>query len=456
MEEHGASLAIFESISKEQAGFDSIDRVYAFRDAARSAVELGDLPKAAKLFEQAWLAADSGGSSLKPIAIGLLGDRAVTAFLIDDRQQALDLLSLAMRDREQLDPESGLRAKYCTHILGHVIVWMRQEIGKTAPFRGFEMKPGLCSNPSPDKYFNDRKIAPEPTLWYQLAELELEADVNVGAQLELRKRLNQLSYPIFETTLAFTTLAVACEKQDLDAFLTVLPRHAQLAMDSMGHDDIFETTTGDPIESSAKPINWESPQFFSLFRMSILPFIASGVFQHKEESLIELKMRLNLAADSNAAQLMNYLLTENPPAAMPDSDFFESVAWCIAMCRTGGTVAGPETATLITTYLTLWLSRTSLGGYLGTSAAEFCVPMWRYVIENCRALLNRPFSTIPSIEEALESQERGIEKLAAISLAIHGATNVTFSADTRSELEAIRDSRKVKVTELQQDACIRS
>ena len=123
--EHAASLEAFEPIADAFPEDDAIERAFAFREAGISAAETGDLPKARRYFGKAYQAASKVRDHMLPMAAGLMGDCAVIEFQMENHEEALRCTAQALRDGDEINPEAGPREKYCTLILGHMILWMR-------------------------------------------------------------------------------------------------------------------------------------------------------------------------------------------------------------------------------------------------------------------------------------------------------------------------------------------
>ncbi len=444
--DYAQCLTIYERIKSGTAFGDEVDELYSTLDAARSAVELKDLQKARSLFYDGSLAAQKAGGSYIPFAATLLADCAVSEFLEGNIKTALAYLVQALKQSDSVKSEAGLQAKYCLSIIPHVIAWMRQELS-VSPKTNFEMKPGLCSNPNPDEYFNERPIPPSHVVWYQLAELESEAGVEAGIAAELRSRLNGVEYTFLEGTLSRAVIGAASASHDVDALIKELPRflHLTSILNRQPREESLEVILNAkaPVEPVA-PNQWDSAEFFDGFRFVTTAFSICAYCDDREDAMIEFleKLRQQVPSDSKSRAFIDLLLDETTTIDNGDDLFFQ-VASSIAVCRTCGGNLAPDTAALVTVYVALWLNQSGFEDFISQPVVQFICNLWTAIVKDKRALLNTPNFSVPAIEAVCNEPSLLPATLAELSLAIDRVTSFYLPMEIRTKLEAfIQRDRK--------------
>lgn len=436
---HELSLEILKEVRQAHTDqIDPIDFLYALRDGARSYVVLENFSAASALFENCWEQAVKIGPALAGLAVGFLGDCAISEFNLGNYQRSCEFLKRALTECDKLD--DGLQSRFVKHIVGHVIIWMRQTYGKSG-LSGLQMKAGLCSNPEPDEYFNERTLVDAPVRWYQLAELELEMSLDVGALTELRSRLNGATYVFFESSLTQTQVALACEHQDVTTFLDLLPKHIQLYSvvydaNSAGEELLTEIST-QPSAQPSEP-NYEilsDQRSLGFFKNITLAFSLGALCKGEGAKIREVCSRLlpEVLNNSEATLFLNRLLGKSSPN--PGDNLFDIVADAIAFCNEQGTSVRPVSMARITVDVASWLNRSGFEGYIGAVAAAYFVDVWRRIIEQRRMLLNNPEVLVPRIEDVFQSARVGASLLAELALAIDGATDVSLTTAYRQQLQ---------------------
>jgi|GEM_PF-1670619 len=443
-EDYAQCLATYERI-KNGTGFgDEVNQLYSALDAARSAVELKDLQKARSLFYEGSLAAQKAGGPYIPFAATLLADCAVSEFLEGNIKAALEFLVQALKQSDSVNADAGLQAKYCLSIIPHVIAWMRQELS-VSPKTNFGMKPGLCSNPNPDEYFNERPIPPSHVVWYQLTELERESGVEAGISAELRSRLNGAEYTFLEGTLSCAVIGAASASHDVDAAIKELPRFLHLT--NMLNKQPREESL-DMILNAEAPITpvvpnqWDSAEHFDGFRFATIAFSVCAYCDNREDAMVEFleKLRQQVPSDSKSRAFIDLLLDKT--TAVQNGDLFSQVASSLALYRTNGGNVTTDTAALLTVYTALWLNQSGFDGFISKPIVQFFCGLWTKIVKERRALLNTPNLSVPAIEAACSKPSSLPATLAELSLAIDRVTSFYLPPEIRTKLEAfiLRDT----------------
>lgn len=431
-------LAIYERITNATAVGDEVDQLYSTLDAARSAVELKDLKKARSLFYEGSLAAQKSGGPYIPFAATLLADCAVSEFLEGNIKTALEFLVKAVKQSDSVNPDTGLQAKYCLSIIPHVIAWMRQELA-ASPKTNFGMKPGLCSNPNPDEYFNERPIPPTHVVWYQLSELEHESGVQAGISEELRSRLNGAEYTFLEGTLSRAAIGAACASHDVDAAIKELPRFLHLTniLNKQPREESLEIILNAkaPITPVA-PNLWDSEECFDGFRFVTIAFVICAYCDNREDAMVEFLEKLGqlVPSDSKCRLFIDLLLDKT--TTIQNGDLLNQVASSLAVYRTNGGNVPPDTAALLTVYIALWLNQSGFDVFISKPIVQFICGLWTEIIREKRALLNTPNLSVPAIEAACNKPSSLPSTLAELSLAIDRVTSFYLPLEIRTKLEA--------------------
>ncbi|HEY9793973.1 MAG TPA: hypothetical protein V6D22_26495 [Candidatus Obscuribacterales bacterium] len=431
-------LSVYQRIQSDTDAGDQVDRLYSILDAARSAVELNDLQQARSLFYEGSLAAEKSAGPFVPFAASLLADCAVSEFLAGNKKAALEFLLKALKQSDSVNPDAGLQAKYCLSMIPHAIAWMRQEIA-ASPRTKFEMKAGLCSNPSPDEYFNERPIPPKHVVWYQLAELEREAGAEAGIAVELRSRLNGSEYTYLEGTLSRAVIGAASAAHNVDAAIAELPRflHLSSILNRQPREESLEIILN--TKASVIPVapnQWDSAEYFDGFRFVMLAFSICAYCDNREDAMIEFleKLRQQAVPDSKSLAFINLLLDKS--STIQHGDLFNQVASSLAACRTNRGNLPPDTAALLTVYVALWLNQSGFDDFIAKPIVQFTSDLWTTITKEKRAVLNTPSLSVPAIEAVCSKPSLLPTKLAELSLAIDRVTSFYLPIETRAKLEA--------------------
>jgi tetratricopeptide (TPR) repeat protein len=219
--DHALAVAEFESFANALPAANPIARVFALREAARSAAEVGELDKTRIFFEQAWEAARSCGGTMLPMKAGLSADCAIVDFQAGRIQSALTLMLRALNEAEAFDPKAGLKEHYCALILVAAILWMRGA-GSDWPLERQAMMIGMCSNPDPPPEIRERPLPQSLLPWYELAELEAESSSGQVVLAALRQRTRKGGLLPMEYMLASRLVAAAVRDLDIERFVKAL------------------------------------------------------------------------------------------------------------------------------------------------------------------------------------------------------------------------------------------
>ncbi len=437
-EKYQECLEVYERLSKTWSQGDEFDALFSTRDAARSAVELGNLQKAAELFEKGHHLAIDAGDLYIVFAASFLGDCSVAHFLLGNKKKALGYLMSSLIESERINENNGLQAKYCLSILPHVVAWMAQE-NSSQPNTKFIMKPGLCSDPNPDEYYNERPVVPNIAVWYRLAELENEFGLKVGAGKILREKLDGLTFLYLEITLSRSEIGSACLRHDVKSLINELPRHLFLLEKLMSLpqenslDVIFaETVLVKPVDSS----RWQEPQFFDEFRFAVLAFAVCSFCDGNDSALNDLIIELKKIMPLDSSCVFFLSLLESEEDELVNGDLFNLAATSLARTRKLKGDLNPEQAFLVTLYLALWLNQSGYHDYIAEPIVKYYYGVWNEICDAKRFLLNTPNVFVPNIKEICNGSEFTGSAFAKLCLVLDNSTAYTLPSDLLQKLKS--------------------
>lgn len=423
---------------------DPIDRVYALRYAAISAVEIGQPEDAIQFFTAAARTGLQDKERLPAMAAGLLGDAAIVQFRRGAYSQAMSLMVEALKVAETLDPKESRHAKYCSVILGHLALCLWQDAQKPPGERQLaNTVPGSCSNPNPAEELLERPLQPLLMHWYLLALAEINLDTNSGMISELRSRTVNGAYSEFEVLVYDAQVSVAIQNGDADAFVTALPEYLDLTSTS-GNSGNLDSAQLKPLKHIA-PARWDEDQYFPHFAQSVLAFALHSVSTRRIEHLDLLISALQnkLHNESVASRFLDILKS---PCTWPSRGNLQYIAAdSIAACRNATDGISGDNALRITYYLWGWLRQNRFEQCLEGAVANFVSGLWVKVMTDSRFTLMTPAITIPAIETVLNGQYQGTKKLAAIALVAAKATSAPLDQQMCAELQSfLSDSPSVQ------------
>ena len=200
--EHEIALEIYRRII-EHIGQDSpIERTFALREAAISAAKCSEWLLAEKWFLDGHRAAAClDSNNMFAMAIGLGADAAAAALRAGDTGRALTGFVKSVDALENLEQDDSLAAAYCHRVIRHGLLWVKSCIeGTLVEVRGqpIKLEPGTCSNPDPLPAIRELPLGHIDGAWYLLAESEVSANVDVGINNSLNKRLTEGMIPQLE------------------------------------------------------------------------------------------------------------------------------------------------------------------------------------------------------------------------------------------------------------------
>lgn len=436
--DHPTALATIAQIADVIPKEDHVDRAFALREAGISAAKTQDFSNASHFFCEACEAASAGTDNMWPMAVGLKGDWAVAEFQLGNKSKAVNLMHQALVDAEQIDPEAGKKEKYCRLVLGHLILWMQEQV-RGYPVPGLEVPivPGCCSNPDPSEEILELASPPFLAYWYQLTLLEVMLEMDSGILDDLRKRTCTQRILSCELVLNHYVMAKHITSLDIDGFFSYLPEYIVKAVrmreqaKSGQPENVFDLMTDDFL--SLQPDDWKSEVHLWVAKDAILALAAIAVCSHVSNFNETLQNHIErMEHASNALKQFIECFKKKPSQT---GNAYDVPASCLGRLMGKEVFVNPDDMFIITFRLWEWLFQTNFKTTVENMLADCFVESWRDIIKNQRFRLKQPMISIPAIKVALEESTRGTVKIAAIIVAAENAVKHRLDDKLRAKLK---------------------
>lgn len=435
--DHPAALAAIEPIMSQIPKKDNIERAHAFREAGISAAETGDVKKASQLFYEGYKSAIESSDILLPMAAGLLADCAIFEFKAGNYRTTVKYMVHALTEAENIDPEKGLNERFCIRMLGHTIMWMRSQLTDKDFGFDFQVVHGCCSNPDPHEDIMTMETPSKLILWYQLAELEADLGEDEGVKEQLRERTKLKKHINSEIMLCFSLLARYIREKDTNLFFAYLPEYVGKYAYWTEHKDKLKAAdlhTFEPMELVVpESDDWSKGPNIEIAQNAVLAFSLSLLCSDNFDATIHLSSNLDKITGLNDA--MSPFLECFEKQLFHTGKINELAAACIGKLANRNSGITPDDLFLITCHLWDWLIYSHFKDLIEKTIAEHLAERWRNVIENQRFFLKQPMINVPTINDAVNSDLKGIAKMAKITLAAENAVVHRLSNAMRLSLK---------------------
>lgn len=435
--DHPAALAAIEPIMSQLPKKDNIERAHAFREAGISAAETGDVKKASQLFYEGYKSAIESSDILLPMAAGLLADCAILEFKAGDYRTTVKYMIHALTEAENINPEKALNERFCIRVLGHTIMWMQSQLTDKDFGFDFQVVHGCCSNPDPHEDIMKMETPPKLILWYQLAELEANLGVDEGVKEQLRERTKLKKHISSEIMLSFSLLARYIREKDTDLFFAYLPEYVGKYAYWVEHKDILKAADLHTFESMEFVVpesdDWSKEPYIEIATNAVLAFSISLLCSDNFDVTIHLSSNLDKITGLNEA-ISPFLECFEKQLSLTGK-INELAAASIGKLANRNSGINTDDLFLITCHLWSWLTYSHFKDLIGKTISEHLVERWRNVIENQRFLLKQPMINVPTINDAINSDLKGIAKMAKIALAAENAVVHRLSNEMRLSLK---------------------
>lgn len=432
------ALTLLESISEQLSELDNVEGVFALRETGICAAETGDWVKASRFFAQAYEASRPGGDQLRTMSLGLLADQAVSEFQLGHYEDVLSLMLQALLGADDVNAEVGPKEKFLVLVLGHVVLWMHQQLGEKSELaEEMSMTPGACSSPDPPIVIMERPTPPKLLRWYQLAELEAKISTKAHVLKELRSRTKEGEVISYELGLTYRRICSYITATDVRNFCVYFPEYLSKSSyfaknrDQIKDDNVLNPKVG-RIEL-IEPEDWCSEPSVSIGKNAILAFLSHAVFL-AEYSAVDNFCEDLMKVGGGQAAFGKFLEGLNKDVSLK-SDGLETAIGCIGEIYRTQARLQPEELFLSTCYLINWLALSEFAPILEDEFERFMTTQWTKVIDEQRFLLKQPMTTAPLIGAALQSHKKGLKKAAEIALAAENAVRSQLGSSMREFLK---------------------
>ena len=426
------ALEILEACAENLKGDAPTERVFAFREAGICAAEINDFQRASSLFLRAYDEA-SQISGLEALTAGLLADKAYIELKGGDSEAFINDLASALEIREGFIGNEGLQEKFCTLILGHLMLVV---LGEIVPDRWHDpnmtIRYGGCSNTDPSEELMNRPVPAIELTWAILAQLELILDtptdvwrnrVGIGEQRPLKA---------FDASLMRERVAHGIRKQDTDIFGKAVVPFVSVA--KAARTDLADGPDGG-VSSEVVELIKPSELLTEQNRLVTLDAIASflwfdglrkryadqAILHAKIQDMVELSSYLDGIFESRNSEQVN---AHNIEEAIPMLCRMISENW----------QPYPEDLFLIQARTLFWLGDSLFKDVTTKPVAIEFRDQWRRVLGTQRFHLMSAGVNAKLITRSVTSKREGLALMADTLLQAENAVRHHFSEETRAAI----------------------
>ena len=420
-----------------------VDRAHVFREAGISAAQIGELQKAARFLSHAFESAVNCGDGMKPFAAGTLGDCALASFMQRHYKNCRDYAIRAFETFDEISSAETLNYRYCSVVLGHMVLWMRSQIDKSR-WKDLQsaMWIGMCSNPEPHEEFMKRPVPLSLVKWYQLAELEVDLNLGKVALDALRSRTKHQELPECKMLLDLHRLVRAAFIADTVQFINILPAYAFNAVRTnqaarSGPSERLTVTETVRLPDESNPI-WQDEFTLGVMRASVSLFVAVGLSFGRWHVIKDLASVLTVTNTPITRSLTLLVQEFETPLAVAYNESHRLIPACLGvLTKAGDDSLDPEILFAISCHLCSWLMKYDFHAEIGTRVEELLAAKWKEVIRERQFQLRQPAANVPKIEKALASRRSRGAKLAEICLAAEPSVSGKASTELRKFFQSL-------------------
>ena len=371
------------------------------------------------------------------MAVGLLGDMAVSKVRGGNVKAGLEYLRQALEELAQFDPPVTDAQRYTRHLIGHVPVWMENELFPPTVRQEFQiLAPGKCSQPDPIPVVLERPIYPIEVNWYQLARVELRTDQDVGIRATIKAWPDARKILSLEGVLSNADVGYFMRNRRLGDFKEALLDEASslillAAAGTKLRDESFNDATRGAFERL--PLSsLQSGDTPAIIFIGVLGYALSCLIAGDTSSYDEL-----LALDT--CDLAKHPVFREAASALagqkkPDDDTRLRMAQYFAQLRGGEDDLTPLQLFTTQCHTLVFLRHPLLEEALMIPFADWMCRSWLRILAEETFRLRRPSATVPLVQAAISNSDKvGCAKAASILLVADEAVGSPLSTEFRQQ-----------------------
>ena len=281
--------------------------------------------------------------------------------------------------------------------------------------------------------------------WYMLAEIELVAGLDLGIREVVRRRGARGQVPLQELALRLQTLGIAVERLDPTNFskhlLDYVAASAYCRVNMSSLRDSLDVMN--PVRVVIPTVSTEGaydPDTEYAARHAILAYGLRCLLNGRSRAIFELRDSLTGALGQIFPGQSLFNDWSSLEIGRPNLD--DEVAAILAYCSESDRPP-PDKLFLIGVRLLDWIVQSSFKPFVMRDFGPWLRDQWRRVLQTQRFLLVSPATSVPAIEDVLQSRAKGEQFAARLALATAVAVRATFAGGLRERLVALA-SRPIK------------
>ena len=444
--EYKTALKIYHKIAEDIKEDNLVERSFALRKAAISAAECDEWLLAEKWFLDAQQAAACLDSNkMAAMAIGLGADAASAALRGGDAGRALDSFAKSVDALANLETDESLAAAYCHRVTRLAIRWVYSRIVGTlegVDGRTIKLEPGTCSNPDPLPAIREHPLTHIDFTWYWLAEAEISADVDVGINSSLSKRLTEGVIPQMELTLQLKLVQIDIISLNSGGFAEHFTKYIETIVHCSKNMQRLETTF-DAVAPKREIIptldyyNSSEPMVEQVATEAVLGYGIHTIMVGQSTGISELETALvdHFGNTFPGKAVFDYWNS----GSMSLSEKDQAVAEIIEKYLRNGHFA-PHKFCLAGLRFFEWINQSRFIGSLMSVLANWLRLGWGRILERERFQLFNPRITVPVVAECLEISRNNRSFVAELLLVTSDAAGVQLSSTYRNYFLKFLDS----------------
>ena len=431
------ALDIYESILPEwQPSFKKLDLgpSMGYRQAAICAAHLDDWEKAAILFEEGAKRAQVI-DDVKKQYIGLYADAGFAHFKADNMLDSLKRLILALREFEML-PEDNTDVNHFTlkKLLEYTIAWIKGDKKVSLSPESLEPSAGYCSNPERNEKVLTFPNFPIGYSWIHLAQIEYKFALGTTAFQYALQKTDRDVYPVFNFLLLDLELQYDFRNKTFEELPQRIYQGTGTYISKQKHDQSGKGFEEKGVYSISTV---DLSRFASIERIidmlvaALLSQLSIGrdtneilAIWRKNSSGLPIRENIIIALDLVESVLLGD--ERNALTVMVTQDEKYEKRLVAALKIVHNVETNPYNLfyahTIIAVYEKIWER------YIETDLADLLAKQW---LEKTKfqAILKNPTITVPEIERACNSNEKGRKKIGQILLAAYQAVSIRLPSD---------------------------